>query len=303
MTSTKTPTVLISVNHIVDTANKNSVERWGIGTLARDRGSVVVERDPVSGSHTIASRDGGWFATVAPTLSWADATSEVRNLGGGFGNCRYFVAWLPEGVMGYHGACYLKDIYEIDRGDIRVAVARHTHPDGGPRFEAVYNGAFMGTTRRVFVCIGAASGKAEDAFDLTDDTSYATFTWHPGFPLAPGEEITELHEKVPMNAVVKLSEAGLAAALARHDSFGHEVDRIMEEISDTLWDMTPSRRGLAANHLIGVMQLAGEKIAHPPHPDGATRAIREYVAGIAVEDAMPLAHHLRSTLDFIQRGE
>ncbi len=303
MTSTKTPSVLISTNHIVDTANKNAVAAWGIKTLSRDRGSVAVERNPVSGSHTIASRDGGWFATVAPTLDWQDATAEVRNSGGGHGKCRYFKAYLPEGVMGYHGACYLKDIYEIDRGEVTVKPSIHLHPDGGPRFEAVYDGAFMGTTRRVFVCIGAASGKADEDFDFTDDESYATFTWHPGLPLAPGEEITELHEVIPANAVVKLSEVGLAAALARHDSFGREIDNIMAEIGDWLDELPEDRRAEVGAHLIRVMQVAGEAILLPAHPVGYTAEIVNHVGRIAVEDGLPMAYHLRSMVDFIKRGE
>lgn len=218
----------INPNEIVNNANDNAIGNWGVKTFARISGSFVSQPH---GRRTVAVSDSPhWFLAFAGYAAWEEATAAVRLAGQSYGECRYFRASLdatPYMTRGHMGVLAYSSLPPAEQAKVRIEIAHHPNADGSPRYEAVYDGAFGGDTRDIYVVIGAASGVATDAFDLDDRDSYATYTWHPGFPIR-ASEISGPNGPIPEDAFVKLSMDGRGAILDRRDVDIAMLDNLLD---------------------------------------------------------------------------
>lgn len=155
--------------------------------------------------------EGGTVRPFLASLAWKEITSEVVASGCSYGTCRYFKAYLPEGVKGFLGIKLLGDLTPDELSRVRVEAAHHTNRDGSERGEMILDTIEPTPVDFVVISIGSPVGK--DATWVEEDG--VVYTWHPGMPChagpSPGPDVAETRRllaagEIHPHAPVKLAQ-------------------------------------------------------------------------------------------------
>lgn len=160
--------------------NPNSLIRQAIElTLARPSQGPTYFIRPAGSYVQGFSRDktdaagGEEIAAWLQTLTWREVTEDVRALGAGFGQVRYFQA-APDRPA-FEGVRLWGELTPAERQKVRVAESFHRARDGSIRYELVSELAPKATD-----VISIAVGNANNPFEPATPENAVVYTWFPG---------------------------------------------------------------------------------------------------------------------------
>jgi hypothetical protein len=146
-----------------------------IATLG-DKGASYFQRPAGSTVEGLDPNDGDAAATWLKSLDWSDVTEEVRANGAGFGACRYYRAYMPDGFTGREGAIQAKTLAGNELERVRLQHGHHGN------LELIMLGEWkLPETGVVHILVAdtASWGDNGPTEEPTIDTARVV-TWYPG---------------------------------------------------------------------------------------------------------------------------
>lgn len=185
----------MDIKTLINVALRNSAASYVI----RDAGSYVV-------GHTRDKADeagGEAVKAFLAGLDWQEVTSGVRADGTGFGQCRYVVAAVPDGVEAWECIAEWGSLSIEQQAAVTVRRSLHASSVTGHLNELISKEITPLRAAEVAMAVGNSSNPMEEA---TTDTA-AVFFWAPGrftkFCVI-SDEMAENKALIPAYATVKL---------------------------------------------------------------------------------------------------
>lgn len=195
---------------LIAITNTLKSEQQGPNYFRRARGSYLEGIDRNDGQGTADMLSG-----MADRGDFHEVTEEIRARadGSAFGQCRYFAAQVPEGLVGMECIRQVKDLSDEELAAVQVLVAQD-HREGADNSGQLVNELVLpsipsSSTDTLHLCIGNEG----NPFEAPTEENAVVFFWYPGkitpkvdIPAAAAEFTpAQLREHLPL-ATVKLGE-------------------------------------------------------------------------------------------------
>ncbi len=174
------PDLKSHIDQAIDNTLKS--ESQGPTYFVRPAGSFVVgqsrDKTDVAGGAQIAS----WLKNLS---GWKEVTDEVRAMGAGFGQVRYFQTQVPAGYTAYEGVLLWGELTPAQKATVYVQQAHHA----ANAEELVTADIPLKQASVISILVGAAGNPHEEAAPGTQ----IIYTWYPGriTPFLKNENLQE----------------------------------------------------------------------------------------------------------------
>lgn len=179
--------------------NTLKAEGQGSAYFGRKNGSHALSRD---GVRQTGEQSADMLLGIADAGGFLEVTGRANAIGASFGQCRYFLAAIPEGITAFEGVLQVKDLLTSEIADLQRVVSGH-QDDGPTRYELVSATAPVRKVGMLHVIVGNPANPFEDP----TEESAVVYSWYPGRLTPECRFGSELLEMTPEQILADFPEA------------------------------------------------------------------------------------------------